>query len=180
MIMIFLFDMWRKINQKKWSDDLIDKACEVIGQNPLLTLNEIKETMHQRYGAPPIVETTLCDYLRFSLFTLKNVEYLPSAKNSEQTKAQRIKFCQFLLENGNMNFIYVDEIGYTISVQMNRGRSKPGKTIIQKLQLSKTPNTFVCMGICWNEIILYEKRSTAYDSDSFRLFLRNLIKTILE
>ena len=167
-------------HQRKWSDDLIEKACDIIGQNPLLTLNEIIQKMQQQYNAPTIVDTTLSSYLKFSLITLKNVEYQPAARNSDQTKAQRVEFCEFLIENGNLNFIYVDEVGYSISVQRNKGRSKHGKPVIQKLPLSKTPNTSVCMGICRDEIILYENRNTAFDADSFRLFLRNLIQTILE
>lgn len=55
-----------------------------------------------------------------------------------------------------MNFIYVDEVGYSISVQGNRGRSKIGKPVTQKLPLSQTPNSSVCTGIWGDEIILYE------------------------
>lgn len=88
-------------------------------------------------------------------------------QETQNKQTQRIKFCEFMLENWNMNFIYVNEVGYSILIPRNRGLSKRGKPVIQKLPLSETPNTSVCMGICRNEIILYRKISTAYDSDFF-------------
>ena len=136
--------------------------------------------MISEYNAPKISESTLSSYLEFSLITLKNVTYHPKARNSSKTKSQRIEYCEYFVENSNSTFIYIDEVGYSIGVQRNRGRAPKGCQVIQKLPLQKTPNTSVCMAICNSEILYYKKKSSAYDGESFRIYLRELIQIIEE
>lgn len=165
-------------HSKKWSDDLIEKSIELISQNPILTLSEIISMMIEKYNAPEITETTLGTYLRFSLITLKQVQYHATARNSHETKQQRIEYGEFFLQNKDLNFVFIDEVGYSISVQRNRGRAPKGKNVIAKTPLSKTPNTSVCMAITNEEIIHYQKKNSAFNSESFSNFLKDLIEII--
>lgn len=105
-----------------------------------------------------LTETTLDTYLWFSLITLKQVQYHAAARNSKETKQQRIEYGEFFLQNKDLNFVFIDEVGYSISVQRNRGRAPKGKNVIAKTPLSKTPNTSVCMAITNEEIIHYQKK----------------------
>ena len=170
---------WRHPSHcNKWSDDLIDKACMLISNNPILTLEEIIQTMTKNYNAPEIEPTTLSNYLTFSLITLKNVAFHAIARNSEQTKDQRVKYGEFFVQNNELNYIFIDEVGFSICVQRNRGRAPKGVTPIVKLPLSKTPNCSCCMAISNDEILFYKKKNSAYDGESFALFLRDLIEII--
>lgn len=130
-------------------------------------------------NAPEITETTLSTYLDFALISYKDVQYQPVARNNESTKEQRIQFSEFFVENQDkLNFIYIDEVGYSISVQRKRGRSRIGTTPIQKIPIIRSANTTVCMAISKEEIILYQKKEGSFDSNSFRYFLRELIQNI--
>ena len=69
-------------------------------------------------------------------------------------------------------------MGFTICVQRNRGRSLKGTQAIAKIPLSKTPNCYCCMAISHSEVLFYKKKETAYDGESFRNFLNELIEII--
>lgn len=162
----------------KWNDDLIDKACNLIGQNPLLTLEEILIEMQNKYNAPEISLSTLSSYLNFSLITLKNITFHPTARNSDTTKEKRVKYGEFFIQHSDYNFFFIDEVGYSICVQRNRGRSLKGTQAIAKLPLSKTLNCSCCMAITDSEVLYYKKKQTAYDGESFQNFLKELIEII--
>ena len=107
----------------KWNDNQIDQACQIFAVQPTLTLTEIIEIMVSDYNAPQISDTTLSSYLEFSLITFKNVTYHAVARNSAMTKSQRIDYCEFFIENTDSNFVFIDEVGYSIEVKRNRGRA---------------------------------------------------------
>ena len=167
-------------HSKKWSDDQIDQALHLISENPILTLTEIIDKMTNDFNAPQISLTTLSQYLLFNLITLKKVSYQPAARYSNETKEQRKSYCEYFVQNEGKNYIYIDEVGYSIAVQRNRGRSRKGNQCIQKLPLAKTPNTTICMAISQNEILHFEKKNAAFDSISFGNFLKQLIDIIEE
>lgn len=56
--------------------------------------------------------TTLSSYLLFNLITSKKVYYHPAARNSPETKAKIIPFCEFFIQNEDKFLIYIDEVGY--------------------------------------------------------------------
>lgn len=73
--------------------------------------------MIEKNNAPEIKETTLSAYLDFALISYKDVQYQPVARNDESTKQQRIQYSEFFVENQDkLNFVYIDEVGYSISV----------------------------------------------------------------
>lgn len=52
-----------------------------------------------------------------SLISYKDVQYQPVARNDESTKQQRIQYSEFFVESQDkLNFVYIDEVGYSISV----------------------------------------------------------------
>lgn len=125
----------------KWSEELIDNACELISSNPLLTLDEIIAEMVDKYNAPDIQKTTLSNYLRFNLISLKYVEYHAAARNSSQTKELRVKYGEWFIED-DKKYIFIDEVGYGIASQRARGRARIGERVVQKLPISKKPNVW--------------------------------------
>ena len=165
-------------HSEKWNDVLIDDACKYISDHQTATLDEIIIKMMEDYGAPQISKSTLSKYLCFSLITLKKVEYHPIARNSPQTKQQRIEYGEFFIQNSDKHLIFIDEVGYTIAIQRNKGRSPKGQPVIEKLPLHRTANTTVCMAIDDTEILHFEKRESSFNGDSFSNFLKDLIEII--
>lgn len=68
----------------KWNDDLIEKACTIISNNPILTLEEIIQTMTSKKNAPQIEPTILNSDLAFSLKTLKDGAFHAMARDSNE------------------------------------------------------------------------------------------------
>lgn len=165
-------------HSRKWDDAVIDEACKYISNHQTATLDEIIMQMTKDYDAPQISKSTLSKYLCFSLITLKKVEYHPFARNTPQTKQQRIQYGEFFIQNADKHLIFLDEVGYTIAIQRNRGRSPKGQHVIEKLPLHRTANTTVCMAIDDTEILHFEKRESSFNGDSFGNFLNDLIEII--
>lgn len=69
--------------------NLIEKAIDLIGSNPILTLDEIISYMVKEHNAPTIYPSTLSFYLEFSLITYKTVIYNHAARNSEKNKVAK-------------------------------------------------------------------------------------------
>lgn len=162
----------------KWSELLIDLCCDLISKNPILTLEEIIAKMEHEYKAPSISKTTLSSYLKFSLISYKSVDYHAMARNTDETKQKRIKYGEFYVQNDDLNFIFIDEVGYSIALQRSRGRAPIGQRLIQKLPTLKSPNISICMAISKDQIIHYKKKIDAYDAESFNTFVKELVEII--
>lgn len=163
-------------HSKKWDDKELDTAISWIEENPVLTLNEIINKGLEE-GFPFIQASTLSKYLNGRLITLKKVRINPIARNSIETKKQRIEYCSKFLDNSRKTFVFIDEMGMSICTLRNKGRSKKGTQAILKAPLSKAPNISVCMAICKEQgIVHYETKNEAFDGQSFYEFLKNLIQ----
>lgn len=84
-------------HSKKWDDNSMHGALDLISQNPILTLDEIIDLMMKKFNAPHIVAPTLSSYLEFSLITYKNITYHPSTDNSDKTKEQKKAYGEFFI-----------------------------------------------------------------------------------
>lgn len=172
---------WTHPNHKnKWDDLQIETAIKWIEENPVLTLGEIIDKGIQN-NFPEITASTLSSYLNGQLVTLKKVRIDPIARNSDETKRQRIEYCSNFMDNLKMSFIFIDEMGMSVCTLRNRGRSKRGTRAILTAPLSKAPNISVCMAVNKDiGLVHYETQNEAYDAEDFYGFIKNLIEKCKE
>lgn len=84
-----------------------------------------------------------------------------SARNSINTKEQRVQYGEYLLEYENLTYIFIEEVGYSNSVQRNRDRAPKGENAILDYNLQQT-YTFTTKGI-YQRNIYYSKILVKYD-----------------
>lgn len=167
--------------KKKWKQNEIEKAVEYIGENSVLTLDEIIDKSTNENGSKKIAKQTLSNYLKSELITLKNVRINPIARNSKHTKNLRIKYCKDYQKNPNKTYIFIDEMGISACTQRNRGRSKRGKRANWIGPLSKSANISICMAVSEeNGVIYYSKQNGAFNGETFSEFIGELIKKCQE
>lgn len=162
---------------KKWKPKHINKAIEIIGENPVLTLSEIVDKTVFETDAKQISKSTLSDYLKSELITLKAVRLDPIARNSIETKKSRKIYCNKVLRNMDITYVFIDEMGFSACTQRNRGRSLRGTKCVRKGPLLKAPNVSVCMTVSKEDCIIhYCVKDSAFDGESFAHFIEELIE----
>lgn len=167
--------------KKKWKQSEIDKAVEYIGENPVLTLEEIIDKSVNENGSKKIVKQTLSNYLKSELITLKSVRINPIARNSKHTKNLRIKYCKDYQKNPNKTYIFIDEMGISVCTQRNKGRSKKGTRANWVGPLSKAANISICMAVSEeNGVIHFSKQNGSFNSETFSEFIGELIQKCKE
>lgn len=164
-------------HKTKWDPDQIQVALNIINENPVLTLQEIIDKAVDDADCPDICESTLSEYLKKECITLKECRLDPVARNSDETKESRKKYCKEFLSNLNKTFVFIDEMGFSCCTQRNRGRSPKGKLCKRIGPLLKAPNTSVCMAVSKDiGIVHYSMKDTAFNGDLFIEFINELIE----
>ena len=113
-----------------------------------MTLEEIIDKTVREKDADKIAKSTLSDYLKDQLIALKSVRLDPVARNTDENKESRKKYCNLILNNlDDKSYIFIDEMGYSCCTQRNRGRCLKGTKCVLKGPLLKAPNLSICMAV---------------------------------
>lgn len=172
-------EKYKKPNRvKKWDDDDLQFAINSIGQNPVLTLEEIIDKTIHETNASKIVNSTLSSYLKDQLITLKSVRLDPVARNTEENKESRKKYCNLILSHlDDVTYVFIDEMCFSCCTQRNRGRSFKGTDCVLKGPLLKAPNVSVCMAVSKEDGVIYHSvQNNAFNAETFAQFIKDLIE----
>ena len=108
---------------------------------------------------------------------MKSCRLDPIARNSEDTKNSRKKYCNEILRKINRTYVFIDEMGLSCCTQRNRGRSLKGTKCVRKGPLLKAPNISVCMAVSKEDnIIHYKVENNAFNGEKFAEFINELIE----
>lgn len=143
-----------------------------------MTLEEIIDKTVREKDADKVAKSTLSDYLKDQLITLKSVRLDPVARNTDENKESRKKYCNLILSNlDDKSYVFIDEMGYSCATQRNRGRSLKGTKCVLKGPLLKAPNVSICMAVSKDDGVIYHKvQDHAFNSESFAQFINDLIE----
>ena len=168
------------IKPKKWSSQQINIIVNYLETNNMMTLKELLE-FAENNNFPKISKTTLSNYLSSQLYTLKNISNHPIERNSPEIKNKRKLISTLILENPDFNLIFIDEFGFNLGTQRNRGRSLKGEKAINITPLSKGGNVSTVMAVeKQNGVICYDSENSPINSDDFQVFLVILCENIKE
>nr|XP_004212365.2 uncharacterized protein LOC101237169 [Hydra vulgaris] len=67
---------------------------------------------------------------------------------------------------------FIDEVGFSLSMQVRRGRSLAGKRATQTVTNIRSRNISVCYAMNKNGILKYEAQTRAFNTESFFDFIR--------
>jgi hypothetical protein len=134
------------VHDAKWTAQQKAQASQVIAANPALTLGEIV-TEAIRQGLSHISLSTLHQHLKVLLITRKMMRTIPQMRNAPQTKLDRQLYCQWVLANRHLAFIYIDEFLFQIGTQRHFGRVHRGQTAERITPLTRPTNVSMCLAI---------------------------------
>ena len=78
------------------------------------------------------------------------------------------------------SFIFLDEVGFNVSLRINRGRSKIGTPATHVVRSIRSRNISICCAMTRNGVLAYHSRDGAFNTAAFVDFLEELKNKIDE
>jgi transposase len=165
-------------HQMKWTALQKAQVAQIIAANPAFTLHEIIAEAVQQ-GLPRIGLSTLQRYLKVLLITRKMMRTIPQMRNAPPTKHDRKLYCEWVLANQHLTFIYIDEFGFQIGTQRRFGRAPRGQPAQRITPLTRSANVSVCLAVsAAHGLIYYDVNNGAFDRESFGIFIDSLAEEV--
>ncbi|KAG7159328.1 putative DDE superfamily endonuclease domain-containing protein 7 [Homarus americanus] len=103
----------------------------LVEATPTITIRELNHTLWQTFpGKPHVCNMTVSRALDGELITLKQAHNVSANRNSEDVKAARVAFAQYMYEGGiHQHRVYVDETGYNPYTCRTYGRAPRGQHV---------------------------------------------------
>ena len=159
--------------QKNVITQWVDDAC-------LLTLNQLRAKVADVYNIQ-VSNSCIDGVLRNFHYAIKKVDTIPDARNRSSTIKQRfeysIRFRDLEQEIPVENFIFVDEVGFSVSTRPKRGRAVAGQRANTPVPFSRSRNISVVAAMTKNGMLSNKVHDTAVTGQDFQLCL-NEIKNI--
>lgn len=163
------------------TDDHKKSIQKYIDDNCSIPLRAIKQRLEKEHSISPSLSSILRGINSFS-YTLKRTSLIPKRRNDANAINDRFlyasKFLQFVSECDGENFIFVDEVGFNVSMRCRRGRSLKGTRAVHIVPTIRSRNISICSAITKNGHFYDEKSTKPFNSESFASFLERLFEKI--
>ncbi|XP_065642271.1 uncharacterized protein LOC136073909 [Hydra vulgaris] len=83
-----------------------------------------------------------------------------------------VRFMNILSSMNDNKIFYIDKVGFSLSMQVRRGRSLAGKRATQTVTNIRSRNISACCAMNKNQILKYEAQTKAFNTESFLDFIR--------
>lgn len=168
-------------SKKKISDDV---GCEIrswIDQDCAISLKEIKARCMLTFNLNVSI-ATLHRYVQGFNYSFKRISLLPAQRNSDPNIEKRREYAEefyhLLSTIDNNKFIFIDEVGFNISMRQNYGRSMIGTRAIKIVPGLRNKNFSVCCAISKETILDFKIQKMAYNTEYFTDFIYQLIEKL--
>lgn len=164
----------------KMDDDMRNCLSGIVEENPAFTLKQLNEEMQVRLpNKPHVHNSTVSMALDGMLIRIKKLEQAPAERNSVTTKESRRNYADWLMQNVNANFIFVDECGFNLFTARTRGRAANGRRAVRQVAASKGKNLNLLMAVAPAAgLYYYELEENTVNGPRFGYFLDNLGRVI--
>ena len=78
------------------------------------------------------------------------------------------------------NMIFIDEVGFNVSMRLGYGRDLVGRPAVQRVPYIRSKNISICCVINKHEIISYFSQHFPFNTDFFVAFLEDLFQKLEE
>jgi transposase len=154
----------------------IDEDCSI-------TLRRLTDKCRDILGVA-VSERTIARCIEGFSYTIKRIHLIPERRNDELAITTRATysnaFLQLLTTMSPNHIIFVDEVGFSVSMRSRRGRSLRGTSPVHIIPALRTRNISVCCAINSGGIVHYLPRTRAYNGESFTGFLTELVEKLQE
>ena len=142
-----------------------------------LSLNSIKNKVMDELSIN-ISKSTIHRILDCFHYSLKKIHIIPERRNAieniEVRKQYAIQFSALPATYSEEQIIFIDEVGFNVSLRTSRGRSLIGSPALAIVPSIRSRNISICCGMNRNGIIYYKTSTRAFNGEVFIEFIREL------
>jgi transposase len=168
---------------KKLSDEHKQQIKSWVDENCSLTLRKIKQRCFEAFGitASPTTINRCLDEFHYSL---KRVSVIPSRRNDEEALNVRAnyacEFLQLLSTTPHNNILFMDEVGFSVSMRTTRGRAPRGSRAVQVVPCLRSRNISVLCVMNKCGILFYSVQARPFNTITFIEALTRLFQGLGE
>jgi transposase len=115
-------------------------------------------------------------------YTLKRTLSIPERRNDPKKLGNQVFICilfpPFSLRAGWWQYLFLDEVGFNVSMRRKRGRSLSGERATMTVSTIRSRNISVCCAMSKSGAFFYKKQDKAFNTESFSLFLDDFLAKI--
>lgn len=167
--------------RKALSDEHVRALKEWIDEDASSTLDALRTKLINTFGVT-VSTTTVNNYIDSFSYSFKRITLIPVRRNDEESIDARFnyaqKFLQVLSNFDESKLLFVDEIGFSISLRSREGRSLKGTRAVQMVPGLRTRNISVCCSMSKLGVIKYQVQTTPYNTITFGSFIDSLLAEI--
>lgn len=108
-------------------------------------------------------------------YSLKRIQLIPVRRNAEINIEARFNYARAMLEVDFNRMIFIDEMGVNCSMRKRYGRAPIGETPRKDVTTLRSKNLSICAAITYEELLFFEVKERAYNSDLFLGFIQNIL-----
>lgn len=159
------------IENSTFIKQLIEEDCGI-------TLSCIKQKLFEKFNINVSI-STISKYINEFNFSFKRVSLIPERRNDAQNIEDRAVYARNYLSIlgaiDDANIIFVDEVGFNVSMRTLYGRSLIGTRANHQVRNIKTRNISVCCAISKTGVIKYTAQNSAFNTQTFQVFMEELV-----
>ena len=168
---------------KKLTDEHLVALREWIDDDCSISLIKLVAVLKRRFGIV-VSKTTVDRALVGFSYTVKRVYVQPERRNDAEAINDRYRYaCEFLYLVSVVPeecIIFLDELGFNVSMRTRRGRSLRGTRAIQVVPSLRSRNISICCAMSSKQIIYYKAQSKPFNGVFFSEFLVKLFAILEE
>jgi transposase len=153
----------------------VDEDCSI-------TLRRLKERSSAELQID-VTEKTIDRCLSAFQYTLKRVHVQPERRNTEEAIQVRANyansFMDLLSRVDDHHLIFIDEVGFSVSMRSRRGRSPIGTRAVQVVPALRTRNISIFCAMQKTGLLFYQAKATAYNTSSCVDALKEMFEKLL-
>lgn len=131
------------LRSKKLTDEHDAQIRAWFDEDATLTLRNLQRKIEEKYQIT-VCPQTINNQIEGIFYSFKRVTLLPDQWNTPENIEKRTHFAQKFSElrriKDDNNFIYIDEVGFSIALRRCYGRSNIGEKAISKTQAIRSMN----------------------------------------
>jgi transposase len=162
----------------KLSDENKAQIQEWIDNDCSITLISLKEKCLRILNVI-VSQRTIARCIKAYSYTIKRVHNIPIRRNDDAAIEARAVysdyFMRLLASVERQGIIFVDEVGFNVSMRARRGRSLRGTNAVHQVASIRSRNISVCCAMNNTGILFYEAQTRAYNGVFFQQFLMRLM-----
>jgi transposase len=110
-------------------------------------------------------------------YTLKRLSLIPKKRNEPINIEWRFNYASWFtpLSQQSVDFFFLDELGFNVSMRRRRGRSLSGKRAVLTVPAIRNRNISVCCAISRHGTFLYKKQDRPFNTETFSEFIDELL-----